>query len=146
MCFTGQTLKGGLERLVGYYDDMRRPLLNLRCHKTLLCLASPLLDDLLESCPCPSEATIALETQKGSERLPSLQVDGSIQAWTEILAHLYSGFSPPSSAPLPCSSEAGSDVKAPSTLLGLLGAEFNWMSAKEMLPVLHKCVCLLYRR
>ena len=129
-------LKGDIDLIVRSHD--LAPL-SLRCHKTLLRLASPLLDDLLESCSGSSEAAFAPETlhNQGSGRFPSLHVDGSIQAWTAILANLYSGFSPPSTASLPLSSEAYSDAKIPPTQ-DLPGAVFTWTSAREMLPVLHK--------
>ena len=72
----------------------------IRCHSTLLKLASPLLEDLLESCQQqPSDdtpaATLSLnkthqhQQQQQKESLAVLEVEGSSEAWLDILEYLY---------------------------------------------------------
>ena len=80
------------------------PRKSLRCHSALLKLASPFLEDLLESCPVHTGKNVAPDTgtgdggvppsklhhqQQGSGSLACLEVEGSSEAWLEILEHLY---------------------------------------------------------
>ena len=149
------TEKGDLELVVLLGGHGAENTLRLRCHQTILRLASPLLDDLLE-CSAPEtpgddNSSAAAGEIRRQLQLPTLRVDGSATAWTEILAHLYSGFSPP---PLPSprpaavpdlQQQAGSNASGAvaaaregSKASGAAAGEFSWSSAREMLPVLHQ--------
>ena len=98
------TEKGDLELIVLQGGLGAETSLRLRCHQTILRLASPLLDDLLE-CSAPeasapssgndNDSAATGEARRLQPQLPTLCVDGSAAAWTAVLAHLYSGFSPP---------------------------------------------------
>ena len=137
----------------------------LRCHQTILRLASPLLDDLLEcsalDAPDGSGATkTTSQLDEGghishqAKQLPTLSVDGSAEAWTEILAHLYAAFSPPRSTgpsrsslfqiPPNSTSPSGPTAAAASTASGAAlpaaatSGEFSWTGARLILPVLHQ--------
>ncbi|GAX74711.1 hypothetical protein CEUSTIGMA_g2159.t1 [Chlamydomonas eustigma] len=111
------------------------PESKLRCHSTLIRLASPLIDDLLESC----SASIPLRGLEGEIEggdnycTKELRVDGSEITWRYILTQLYSSFLPPaasSSAQKLSSGECESKADALT--------DITWSTAEDMLPVLHK--------
>lgn len=143
-------------------DDAPPPqALRMRCHSTLIKLASPLFKDLLDACPPTTCASATTTTAGGSPPLLALKVDGSELAWQAILCHLYSIFCPPpprSCPPAPTSTAAAAASAATAALPAVEGgllldppetaamhaaaaaavAAFTWTSAREMLPVLHQ--------
>lgn len=119
----------------------------LKAHSTLLSLASPLLEEVLQLCgAAPDDSGCKL-----------LTVDGPAQAWRDVLNHLYAAFLPPpdrsplaaaatSAAILPAAElRAGGSAKrkaaaaaAESAAAACDSQVFTWESVTAMLPVLHK--------
>lgn len=118
----------------------------LKAHSTLLSLASPLLEEVLQLC----------DAAPGSGGCKLLTVDGPAQAWRDVLGHLYAAFlPPPERSPLAAAATAppammlasadtrasgsGKRKAAAAAAESACAAEaFSWESVTAMLPLLHK--------